>query len=180
MMLRKHVPGYCRHVEEICRAVFQMDLWDMVTYKEDLKSMLKKKVVKIQESRVREQMTLVSKTDHLLMNSFSFDGRVKDYLMKLPFQSARIVFMVRTRMLLTKDNFPGRWIGINCNVCGKRDTDTHLFSCPGYTDLMIEGMSHRMFISLDVDLQLLHDAAIQMECVNERLKVIQDVAGSTV
>ena len=45
---------------------------------------------------------------------------------------------------------------------------------------MIEGMSHRMFISLDVDLQVLHDAAIQMESVNERLMVIQDVAGCTV
>ena len=141
----------------------------------DLRTMLKEKAIKIMESRLMEQMMAISKTDRILLKSFRFDGKRKDYL-NLPFDDAKIIFMIRTRMLLTKDNFPGRWAGVNCNVCGRLDTDPHLFSCPGYSDLINDNMSYDMFILLNVSLETLRSGAIRMRMVNERLKVLQDVA----
>ena len=44
--------------------------------------------------------------------------------------------MTRYRMWPTKDNFPGRWKGTECNCCGYPDTDEHIVFCPGYSDIV--------------------------------------------
>ncbi len=173
IMLKKNVPGYCSHVQYICKEVFEVELEELLKVN-DLREMLKKKAIKIQESRIMRQMLTISKTNQMLMNSFSFDGERKVYL-NLPFDEAKMIFLVRTRMLLTKDNYPGRWgEGRLCNVCERLDSDQHLFRCPGYSDLIRDDMSHDMFISLDCELETLRIAAIQMRKINERLKVIQE------
>jgi len=42
--------------------------------------------------------------------------------------------MVRSRMIPTCGNFPGRWKkDDSCIVCGRKETDEHLFTCPGYS-----------------------------------------------
>ena len=118
-------------------------------------------------------MLMQSKTDRLLINSFHFDGQRKAYL-DLPFHCARIVFMVRCRMMPTKDNFPGRWKGTGCNVCGMRDTDEHLFTCPGFSDIMDDSMSLELFFIVS-DLKVLESAAEKMLKVVERLEVLQEL-----
>ena len=67
------------------------------------------------------------------------------YLLELDFVEARAVFMMRYRMLPTKANFPGRWRGTMCNICGFQDTDEHIFHCPGYQDLLTEDICYSMF-----------------------------------
>ena len=83
--------------------------------------------------------------------------------------------MVRCRMLLTKDNFPGRWEGTLCNVCDCPDTDEHLFRCPGFIDILDEEISYELFFADDQDLSTLGMAAEKMIKVNNRLKVIQEL-----
>ena len=94
--------------------------------------------------------------------------------MDLPFHQARIIFMVRCRMLLTKNNFPGRWTGVFCNLCGCLDTDEHLFGCPGFIDLLGD-IDYGLFFANDQDLEELAYAAEKMILVNERLKVTQEL-----
>ena len=108
--LQNNVSGFSRQVVEICENVFGCSLEAMVVMDGDLRSILKDKLVCKQGERLRLQMLSQSKTDGLLMNSFNFNGKMKKYL-ELPFTQARIIFMVRCRMILVKDNFPGRWEG---------------------------------------------------------------------
>ena len=82
--------------------------------------------------------------------------------------------MICCSMLPTKDNFPARWKGTSCNVCGRDDTDEHLFVCPGFADILDDTVSLEMFFA-DNDLELLKSAAEKMVKVIERLKVIQEL-----
>ena len=66
---------------------------------------------------------------------------MKIYLKELPFRKVRIIFKFRSRMFPTKANFPKRRVGDQCVQCGKVETDEHLFTCNGYSDLMIENIS---------------------------------------
>ena len=117
-------------------------------------------------------LILSYKADHLLLHSFSFDGKRKRYL-DLPFHLARVVFMVRCRMLPTKENFPGRWNGTCCNVCGNTDTEEHLFTCPGFADLLDDTVSLELFFSVE-ELDVLESAAEKMVKVVARLNVLQE------
>ena len=116
LCLQKNVPGFCRQVLSICSNTFGCQLEALVEFEGDLRAMLREKLLQIQRDRLRTQMMTQSKTDGLLMNAFSFDGQMKCYF-KLPFKYARMIFMVRCRMVLVKDNFPGRWVRSLCNVC---------------------------------------------------------------
>ena len=138
----------------------------------DIREVLKKKLIVIQEKRIREEMVVMPKTDSLLMNSFSFCGKKQKYL-ELPFHQARIIFMLTCRMILTKDNFPGRCNGTLCNICRETDTDIHLFQCPGFVDLL-QTVSPKVFFDVDANVEQLKDAADKMIKVNDRLKVVQE------
>ena len=172
--LRKKIPGFSAQVVDICRNVFKSTLEDLMEMDGDLRSVLKEKLVVIQGERIRKQMITLSKTDGLLMNSFAFDGKRRKYL-DLPFTLARITFMVRCKMILTKDNFPGRWEGSLCNVCKSLDTVEHLFGCPGYSDLLDGTVSYQTFFAKEMDLVKLRSAAELMVKVNDRLKVVQEL-----
>ena len=50
-------------------------------------------------------------------------------------------------MFPTKENFKGRW-GTECAFCHKSESDVHLFSCAGYSDLLVD-VSFEMFMTLD-------------------------------
>ena len=83
--------------------------------------------------------------------------------------------MMRYRMIPTKANFPGRWCGTLCNVCNFEDTDEHLFHCPGYQDLLHDGVYYKMFWDDKVlnDTVLIKKAACSILGMIERLKEIQ-------
>ena len=80
-----------------------------------------------------------------LLQGFLYDGKIKMYLTELSFREARAIFMSRYRMWPTKANFPGRWEGLECNICGMDDTDDHVCCCPGYKDIVPEGMNMNIF-----------------------------------
>ena len=99
----------------------------------------------------------------------SFDGKVKKYLLELPFNEARAVFMLRTRMLPTKDNFKGRW-GSECVYCGNLESDIHLFSCAGYSDL-IGDLKMELFFTQDASIDELFVGAQKLLRVIQRLEL---------
>ena len=65
---------------------------------------------------------------------YSFHGKPMKYT-QLNFKQTQAVFLLRSRMLKSKENYDGRWTNKICDYCGKRDTDEHLFKCPGYSDI---------------------------------------------
>ena len=111
-----------------------------------------------------------SKCDRLLLNNFQFDGKVKKYLVELPFEEARVVFMLRVRMFPTKGNFKGRWGSDECAYCGCQETDIHLFTCPGYSDLL-DDVDFAMFTTLNASNEKLSAGAKKLIQVLERLKI---------
>ena len=145
----------------------------LLEFEGDTRDLLKAKVIEIQGKKLARKMLELSKSDRLLLRSFCFDGKRKRYL-DFPFNLARTVFMIRCRMLPTKDNFPARWKGTSCNVCGRDDTDEHLFVCLGFADILDDTVSLKMFFA-DNDLELLKSAAEKMVKVIERLKGIQEL-----
>ena len=117
-----------------------------------------------------------SKMDKMLLTGFSYDGKIKSYLTELDFKDARSVFMARYRMLPSKSNFPGRWIGELCNVCGIKDTDRHIFRCPGYMDLA-KGIEYEMFFDDKIikDSNKLKELASKLTRIIKRMESIKEL-----
>ena len=89
--------------------------------------------------------------------------------------------MSRYRMWPTKDNFPGRWSGTECNVCGVSDTDEHVLSCPGYKDIFEEvKFDFEVFWDKDVlnDFEKLREIAVTVIKLLERMEEIQSLSKS--
>ena len=143
----------------------------------DIRSFMKRKVIEIQKQQLFEKMMVGSKMDMVLMSGFNYDGTAKKYLAELNFDEARSVFMARYRMLPTKSNFPGRWKGNMCNLCGFEDSDVHLFTCPGYADLNPDGVRLDMFWSDDIlsDMSILSAAARCLCSILARLEEVQSL-----
>ena len=108
---------------------------DKLISRSDLR-FLKKKVVGIQAAELLKRMMVSSKMDKVIFSGFCFDGSMMRYLSELNLKHARAIFMSRYRMWPTKANYPGRWKDCLCNVCGMKDTDYHIFRCPGYSDII--------------------------------------------
>ena len=133
-MYTKRIPGYCTLVEEGLK-MFGIDDIGYFDGVNDERKLLKERMVKVQHNRLSEEMLKLSKTDGLLLN-FSYDGKMKDYLLQLPFHESKMIFLIRSRMFPTKANFPGRWSSSNlCPYCCEVETDEHLFGCCGYMDI---------------------------------------------
>ena len=168
-MMEKKVPGFCAEVVEALKA-FELteDSVELMMDGRNLRTLLKTKIIQIQSKRLVERMLKESKTDQLLLNGFHFDGKVKKYLVELPFNEARAVFMLRSRMFPTKNNFKGRW-GSECVYCGNVESDIHLFSCAGYNDLLGD-VKMDLFFSLEATMDELFDGAQKLLKVIERLE----------
>ena len=78
-------------------------------------------IIVMQKERLVQKMMTESKADRILLNGFNFDGKIKLYLSELPFEEARVIFMLRSRMLPTKENFRGRW-GNECRFCSSTES----------------------------------------------------------
>ena len=172
-LMENNVDGFCTEVTEVCK-LLNVSFHEMLEVN-DVRKTLKEKVVEIQGQELYKRMMISSKMDGILLNGFCYDGKVKKYLKELNFIEARTIFMIRYRMLPTKVNFPGRWIGKACNICGFDDTDEHLFHCPGYQDLFTSDLSYHMFWDNEVleDTARIKKAACIMLGVIERLDEVQ-------
>ena len=172
-MMEKGVKGFCSEVDEACR-ILGVSL-DEIKGESDVRSLMKKKIIGLQKDQLYKRMMSGSKMDMILMSGFKFDGTVKKYLIELKFKEARSVFMARYRMIPTKSNFPGRWKGTACNVCGFADTDVHLFTCPAYIDLNPDGVTLEMFWDEEVinNMDVLLPAAKCLHSIISRLEEVQ-------
>ena len=171
--LEKEVKGFCSELKDAC-SVFGVCL-EEIRVVDDIRGFMKKKCIEVQKQQLTEQMMLGSKTDMVLISGCSYDGSAKKYLAELSFDEARSVFMARYRMLPTKSNFPGRWKGNLCNLCGFEDSDVHLFTCPGYADLNPDGVALDMFWDEEIlnDMRILSAAARCLCKIIERLEDVQ-------
>ena len=173
-MLEKDVPGFCQTVRK-GMVEFGVDI-GMFEGVIDRRKKMKDIVVQMQSRLLVERMSLASKTDNMLLG-FSFDGKVKDYLLELPFQEARIVFMFRSRMFPTRTNFPNRWSkSLKCKYCCSLDTDEHLFQCCGYADLIGDvGVTADWFFVLDrIEMNELSTAAQVLLKIHKRMEAANE------
>ena len=139
--------------------------------------LLKKVVTKLQGNDLLRKMLLSSKMDKVLLSGFKFDGFCKQYLCDLEFSEARAIFMARYRMLPTKSNYPGRWDGTLCNACGREDLDEHIYSCPGYCDIVDHEIRYDMLLDDEVlkDINLLRKIAGNVQMIIERMEDMQRI-----
>ena len=174
-MLPKNIPGFCTSLKNALE-LLEINL-DMLEHVNDKRKVLKEIVIKMQTKRLIERMTLTSKTDRMLLG-FSFTGKMKKYLIDLPFQEARAVFMYRSRMFPTRTNFPNRWSNsLRCRYCCNLDTDEHLFRCCGYVDLVGECSitSECFFLQLDhMEIDELSAAARVLLKILERMEIANE------
>ena len=172
-LLDKDVKGFCSEVKEVC-AVLGVCL-EEIRGESDIRNFMKRRIIEIQKEQLLKNMMLSSKMGMVLMSGFQYDGKAQKYLLELDFNEARCVFMARYRMLPTKSNFPGRWKGTTCNICGFVDSDVHLFTCPGYADLNPNNVKLDMFWNEDVlnNMVVLSAAAKCVHDIIERLEEVQ-------
>ena len=142
-LMEKEVPGFCSEVAEACK-ILDVCLESLLKLN-NVREHLKKIILELQAEQLFTRMVVSSKMDGALLQGFLYDGKIKMYLTELSFREARAIFMSRYRMWPTKANFPGRWEGLECNICGMDDTDDHVCCCPGYKDIVPEGMNMNIF-----------------------------------
>ena len=174
LLMEKQVDGYCTELTEAC-CILKIELSDVVNAVDSRKYM-KRIVTKLQGQDLLRKMILCSKMDKVLLAGFKFDGNAKQYLYELDFDDAKVIFISRYRMWPTKKNFPGRWSGNLCNVCGCEDVDEHIFSCPGYLDIVKNEQIHYDMLWDDnvlSDMELLKQIAQVIKSLIERMEVIQ-------
>ena len=174
-MFEKEVKGFCSEVRETCQ-VFGVSFPDLLE-KENIREYMKEKTLEVQGRQLLEMMLVSSKMDRILVNGFKFDGKSQVYLSELDFREARAIFLARYRMLPVKMNFPGRWKGEECNICGFKDTDTHIFTCPGYVDLNPDGICLQVFWDVKYlsDMIVLSHAAKTLIKLIDRMEKIQNL-----
>ena len=60
----------------------------------------------------------------------------KEYMSKLNFNEARMIFLLKSNMVETKANFKGQFLNdLKCEICGKEENTQHLFECDGYNNI---------------------------------------------
>ena len=174
-LLEKNVPGFCTELKEAC-SIFEVKLSELVELN-DVRKYMKEKVVVMQGKQLLEVMLVSSKMDNVLLGGFKYDGKIKKYLQELEFDEARAVFMSRYRMMPSKMNFPGRWEGTACDICGFDDTDVHVFSCPGYQDIQMENVTMDMFWNDETlnNIEVISKAAKVMVNIIRRMEEIKGI-----
>ena len=175
-MLEKKVEGFCTEVLDACE-ILNVSV-DKLVGVNDIRKVMKEKIIKIQQQELFKRMSVCTKMDKVLLSGFLFDGKMMKYLTELDFEEARAVFMIRYRMMPTKANFPGRWSGSECNICGFEDTDAHVFHCPGYQDIISDEVTYNMFWDPVIlnDIGKLQVAAMNLLGVIERMEEIQQMS----
>ena len=143
----------------------------------DVRELMKKRVIEIQSGELLKRMVLSSKMDRVLVSGYKYDGTMMKYLSGLNFRQARAIFMSRYRMWPTKTNFPGRWRGTECNCCGHKDTDEHILVCPGYSDIVDGSFALEVFWDEVVlnDMERLKYIADTVVRLIERMEQVQGI-----
>ena len=132
-------------------------------------------MIELLKNVLLERMSMASKTDGMLLN-FSFDGKIKPYLLKLPYDEARVVLMYRARMFPTKMNYPNRWSeSSTCVFCCMMDSDEHIFKCCGYEDICRnKHVKYEMFFNLECSIEELSVGAKVLLDINERMETMHE------
>ena len=168
-----NVQGYCTEVKDACKRL-NIEL-EHVLNVTNIREYMKKVVSKVQGQVLLKKMMLSSKTDKIILGGFSYNGTPQKYLSLLDYEDAKAIFVSRYRMWPTKCNFPGRWNGTDCNICGYEDSDQHIFKCPGYKDVINENFSYDSFWDKETlrNLALLKDLARMAKNIICRIESVQ-------
>ena len=93
-MMKKMVPGFCTEECQACHILKVGEFDELVKIKE-IRTYLKGKIIKIQGDDIFKEMMKGSKTSKVLLNEFCYTGKLKEYLLKLKFDDAKSIFLLR-------------------------------------------------------------------------------------
>ena len=125
----KKAMSYEKEIEELKK--FYNIKEDLKTVKaKEGKKIINKYVIKKNKEEIEEDMEKGKKTKDL--NECN-----KEYMSKLNFNEARMIFLLKSNMIETKANFKGQFLNnLKCEICGKEEETTqHLFECDGYMEI---------------------------------------------
>ena len=107
--------SYEKEIEELRKFYNIRENLKRVEVKEG-KKMIKKYVIKKNKEEIRDEMKKGKKTKDL--NECN-----KEYMSKLNFNEARMIFLLKANMIETKANFKGQYLNnIKCEICGEEET----------------------------------------------------------
>ena len=164
-MMEKKVPGFCTQVDEYIN-LFGCKSIEEISKKKNIREYIKKEVIQIQKDKLFKELMLKTKTNKIVIN-YEFNGKPLKYT-EMTFKRTRAVFMLRSRMIKSKENFKGRWSNEICDYCGKNDTDEHMFTCPGYSDLTNENLQYETFFGKDMNIETLEQGADKLIKIIDR------------
>merc|ERR1712055_528572 len=109
------------------------ELKKIYNIKENLKN------VEAKEGKKKVRKYIMKKNDEVKNGTKTKDLDIcnKNYMNKLNFKEAKMIFLLKTNMLETKGTFKGKYPkNLKCEVCEKKEETTqHLFECEGYTEI---------------------------------------------
>ena len=124
----KKAMSYEKEIEELKKFYNIREDLKRIEAKEG-KKRIKQYVIKKNKEEIEEEMKKGKKAKDL--NECN-----KEYMSKLNFNEARMIFLLKSNMIETKANFKGQFINnLKCEICGKEENTQHLFECEGYTDI---------------------------------------------
>ena len=94
------------------------------------KNTIKKAVLRKNEEEVNEAIKNGKKTENIKSDK-------ENYINKLKFEDARILFMAKAGMLDLRANYKNKYKdGLECKTCvGKVENTQHIFECPAYEEV---------------------------------------------
>jgi len=79
-MMDKKIGGFCKQVNEAVMMLGYESVDELMKEK-DIRKILKKKIILVQEKRIKEKMILASKTDGMFPTKVNFPGRWSDNIL---------------------------------------------------------------------------------------------------
>ena len=120
---------YEKEIEDLKKAYNIKENLKSIEAKEG-KKIVKRHIRKKNEEEIKEETKEGSKTKDLNLCT-------KEYMNKLNFKEAKIIFLLKTNMIEVKENFRSQYPkNSKCEVCEKqKETTQHLFECEGYKEI---------------------------------------------
>ena len=128
-------PGLATEVQEICEKIGVPDINKNYLSKKDMSQALRNH----DKAEMMQKMT----DNYKKLDKIKLDDPTvpKEYMEKKCLADCRMVFRMRTQMINLKDNMKNMYKGasINCDACDMKvaESQTHVMSCPGYTELRV-------------------------------------------
>ena len=161
---------------EICLDFEQIEMTSQYQFRNVIENEINKKCFDylIAEKNKKNKVKHIQ-YEKLVMQKYLMPGKLSNH-------QAKEIFLLRNRMLDTKDNFPNKYKDKMCPICvdNSIDSQAHVMLCPSICDQKIvkENLKYENLFKNDIDQQL-EVSSIVIGNFKRRKKMIQERTIST-